>query len=54
MLEHILSYDNCDVDLQNRLDGDTPLLSVIKSLKLESDIRNTIVESLLEAGADTK
>ncbi|GJJ13179.1 hypothetical protein Clacol_007430 [Clathrus columnatus] len=51
-LEHLLSYENCDVDLQNRLERDTPLLSAIKSTKIDVETRNEVVKSLLEAGAD--
>jgi len=52
VLEHILSHDECDVDLRNRLAGATPLhLAVAIS---DADLRVRIVESLLEAGADTK
>lgn len=51
MLEHILSQDNCDVDPINRLEGATPLHL---ALKLEDEeVRHYVVESLLEAGADT-
>jgi hypothetical protein len=52
-LEHILSYDGCDVDLQNRLEHDTPLHSAMKNLE-DPEHRNHVVESLLEAGANTK
>ncbi|TFK70068.1 ankyrin [Pluteus cervinus] len=51
VLEHILSHDECDVDPQNFL-GDTPLHLAIR-LK-EEEMRRFIVESLLDAGADTK
>lgn len=51
VLEHILSQDNCDVDPINRLEGATPLHL---ALKLEDkELRHHVVESLLEAGADT-
>jgi ankyrin repeat protein len=51
VLEHILSHDDCDVDPINRLQGATPL-----HLALEIDneeLRMEVVESLLDAGADT-
>ncbi|KAI0079541.1 ankyrin [Panus rudis PR-1116 ss-1] len=51
VLEHILSYEECDVDPINRLEGATPLHLAVK---LEDpELRRQIVESLLEAGADT-
>ncbi|KDQ31535.1 hypothetical protein PLEOSDRAFT_49912 [Pleurotus ostreatus PC15] len=50
VLEHILSHDDCDVDPINRLEGATPLHLAVK---LEDhDLRNEVVESLLDAGAD--
>lgn len=41
------------MDLQNRLEGNTPLHAAVKNLK-DPEERNYVVESLLEAGADTK
>jgi ankyrin repeat protein len=52
VLEYILSHDDCDVDPVNRLQGATPL-----HLALEiddKDLRKAVVESLLDAGANTK
>ncbi|KAH7104845.1 ankyrin repeat-containing domain protein [Auriculariales sp. MPI-PUGE-AT-0066] len=50
-MEQLLSHDGCDVDLQNRLGRETPLHV---ALKIESDdLRKEVVESLLDAGADT-
>ncbi|KAI0095191.1 ankyrin repeat-containing domain protein [Irpex rosettiformis] len=51
VLEHILSQDNCDVDPINRLEGATPLHLALK-LK-DEELRQYVVESLLDAGADT-
>jgi uncharacterized protein len=52
VLEHILSQDNCDVDPINRIEKATPLHL---ALKIEDkDTRNYVVESLLDAGADTR
>lgn len=52
VLEHILSHDDCDVDPINRINRATPLHL---ACQLEDDgIRSYMVESLLEAGADTK
>jgi len=52
VLEHILSHDECDVDPINRINRATPLHL---ACQLEDDgIRSYMVESLLEAGADTK
>lgn len=51
VLEYILSHENCDVDPINRLGGATPL-----HLALELDneeLRKDVVESLLDAGANT-
>ncbi|KAI0789561.1 ankyrin repeat-containing domain protein [Abortiporus biennis] len=51
VLEHILSHDECDVDPINRLEGATPLHL---ALKIEDkELRKAVVESLLDAGADT-
>lgn len=51
VLEHILSHEECDVDPINRIDGATPLHLAVKLKPL--NLRNYVVESLLEAGADT-
>ena len=51
VLEHILSQDGCDVDPINRIAKDTPLHSAVRLEQPE--LRYHIVESLLEAGADT-
>ncbi|KAJ9099273.1 hypothetical protein QFC21_004154 [Naganishia friedmannii] len=51
VLEHILCHDECDVDLQNKLQRETPL-----HLATEEDgrdgLRLYLVESLTEAGAN--
>lgn len=52
MLEHILSHEECDVDPINRLEGATPLHLALQ-LK-DPELRKHIIESLLEAGADTQ
>ncbi|KAI0066521.1 ankyrin [Artomyces pyxidatus] len=52
VLEHILSHDECDVDPINRLEKATPLHLAVK---LEDpELRKFVVESLLDAGADTR
>ncbi|KZS93171.1 ankyrin [Sistotremastrum niveocremeum HHB9708] len=51
VLEHILSHEDCDVDPQNRLNKSTPLHLALSIS--EAELRQYIVESLLEAGADT-
>ena len=51
VLEHILCYDGCDVDLTNRLEGATPLHLALQIQDKEDRIQ--VVESLLEAGAST-
>ncbi|TFK21555.1 ankyrin [Coprinopsis marcescibilis] len=51
VLEHILSHEECDVDPVNRIDQATPLHLAVQ-IK-DSDLRKHIVESLLDAGADT-
>ncbi|KIJ54234.1 hypothetical protein M422DRAFT_221764 [Sphaerobolus stellatus SS14] len=53
VLEHLLTYDGCDVDFQNRLEGNTPLHAAVKYIE-DPEERNYVVESLLDAGADTK
>ncbi|GAB1526068.1 ankyrin repeats [Rhizoctonia solani] len=58
VLEKILEYEHplhegeggCDVDLQNRIDGYTPLHLAVR-IK-DADERLAVVESLLDAGAD--
>lgn len=52
VLERILSYPDCDVDPTNRLEGSTPL-HLAARIK-DAEARFHIVESLLEAGADTR
>ena len=50
MLEHILSHEECDVDPINRIERATPLhLAVCLE---DSELREEIVESLLDSGAD--
>ncbi|KAL9716659.1 hypothetical protein Ac2012v2_001111 [Leucoagaricus gongylophorus] len=51
-LEHILSHENCDVDPLNRLSGKTPLHYAVELE--DGDERLSIIESLLDAGADTR
>lgn len=52
VLEHILSHEACDVDPINHINRATPLHL---ACQLEDDgARSYMVESLLEAGADTK
>ncbi|KAJ7729086.1 ankyrin repeat-containing domain protein [Mycena maculata] len=52
VLEHILSHEECDVDPINRLDKATPLHLAVRLEDLE--LRKYVVDSLLEAGADTR
>ncbi|RDX46823.1 ankyrin [Lentinus brumalis] len=52
ILEHLLEYDGCDVDLQNRIEKATPLHLALQIDDPET--RAAVVSSLLEAGADTK
>jgi hypothetical protein len=52
VLEHILSHPKCDVDPQNRLERSTPLHLAVKID--DDDLRLHVVQSLLEAGANTK
>ncbi|KAH6911144.1 hypothetical protein BKA70DRAFT_1370862 [Coprinopsis sp. MPI-PUGE-AT-0042] len=52
VLEHILSHEECDVDPQNRTDNATPLHLAVQIE--HADLRKHIVESLLDAGADTR
>lgn len=51
VLEHILSHDECDVDPINRLEKATPLHLALRIQ--DEETRQSVVESLLEAGADT-
>ncbi|KAJ7447204.1 ankyrin repeat-containing domain protein [Mycena latifolia] len=52
VLEHILSHEECDVDPVNRIEKATPLHLAVR---LEDhELRKHIVESLLDAGADTR
>ncbi|OCH95701.1 ankyrin [Obba rivulosa] len=50
-LEHILSQDNCDVDPINRIEKATPLHLAVKLA--DPEVRKQVVESLLDAGAET-
>lgn len=52
ILEHLLEYDGCDVDPQNRIEKATPLHLALRID--DPEVRSEVVESLLEAGADTK
>ncbi|KAJ7511793.1 ankyrin repeat-containing domain protein [Mycena galericulata] len=52
VLEHILSHEECDVDPINRTEKATPLHLAVRLEDLE--LRKYIVESLLDAGADTR
>lgn len=51
VLEHILSHEDCDVDPINRLERATPLHLALQID--DAELRKMVVESLLEAGADT-
>ncbi|WVQ83418.1 hypothetical protein IAT38_005559 [Cryptococcus sp. DSM 104549] len=54
VLETILCHETCDVDLRNRLQGDTPLhIAVRNKWEEHPGMRLFMVENLLEAGADT-
>lgn len=52
VLEHILSEEGCDVDPQNSTQKATPLHLAVQIE--DEEVRRHIIESLLEAGADTK
>ncbi|PIL31286.1 transporter [Ganoderma sinense ZZ0214-1] len=52
IMEHILEYEGCDVDPQNRIEKATPLHLAVRLEDPED--REAIVASLLDAGADTK
>ncbi|KAG5639642.1 hypothetical protein H0H81_008803 [Sphagnurus paluster] len=52
VLEHILSHEECDVDPINTIEKATPLHLAVKIEHIA--LRRHIVESLLEAGADTR
>ncbi|WVQ94671.1 hypothetical protein IAU59_001751 [Kwoniella sp. CBS 9459] len=55
VLETILGHETCDVDLRNRLQGDTPLHIAVRNRWEEHEgMRLYLVGTLLEAGADTK
>jgi hypothetical protein len=51
VLEHILSHENCDVDPVNYIEKATPLHLAVKLS--DPDLRVHLVQSLLEAGANT-
>ncbi|KAG8899735.1 hypothetical protein FRB99_006464 [Tulasnella sp. 403] len=50
VIDLILEQDNCDVDPINKLDKATPLHLAAKLE--EEDVRHSIIQSLLDAGAD--
>ncbi|KAA1467859.1 ankyrin [Dentipellis sp. KUC8613] len=52
ILESLLTHEECDVDPINRLEGATPLHLAIRLE--DKDTRKYVVESLLDAGADTR
>ena len=52
VLNELLEYDGCDVDYVNHLQGATPLHLAVKIEQPE--LRALIVDSLLDAGADTQ
>ncbi|KAF8919493.1 ankyrin repeat-containing domain protein [Mucidula mucida] len=52
VLEHILSHEECDVDPINRIDKATPLHLAVQIE--DPELRLHVVDSLLEAGADTR
>lgn len=51
VLEHILSHERCDVDPLNKIEKATPLHLAVRIEHVA--LRRHIVESLLDAGADT-
>jgi uncharacterized protein len=51
-LDKLLEYEGCDVDYVNLLEGATPLHLAVQ-IK-EPELRAFIVDSLLDAGADTR
>lgn len=51
VLEHILSHEDCDVDPINRIERATPLHLALRLT--DPTLRKYVVESLLDAGADT-
>ncbi|WVQ74644.1 hypothetical protein IAR50_004245 [Cryptococcus sp. DSM 104548] len=54
ILETLLDHDSCNVDIKNRLQGDTPLhIAVRNKFEDQPGLRLYLVGSLLEAGADT-
>ena len=52
VLEYILAYPECDVDPINRIERATPLHLAARIP--DPELRLQVVQSLLEAGADTK
>ncbi|KAJ7053878.1 ankyrin repeat-containing domain protein [Mycena amicta] len=52
VLEHILEHDDCDVDPINRLEKATPLHLAVRIE--DPELRQAVVSSLLDAGADTR
>ncbi|KAH9996087.1 ankyrin [Russula vinacea] len=52
VLNELLEYEDCDVDYTNHIEGATPLHLAVK-IK-EPELRAFIVDSLLDAGADTR
>ncbi|CED83522.1 Ankyrin repeat-containing domain [Phaffia rhodozyma] len=51
-LDHILEEDDCDVDLQTRLEGLTPIHLAMQVQ--DQELRIYLVRSLLEAGSSTQ
>ncbi|KAH8085686.1 hypothetical protein HD553DRAFT_310039 [Filobasidium floriforme] len=52
VLDHILEHDQCDVDLQNKLQRDTPLHLAVKIEENGREgLREYLVQQLVDAGA---
>lgn len=53
-LEALVNHDEVDLDIQNRIEGDTPLHLAVQFANMEHDMGFAMVDLLLAGGADPK
>lgn len=53
-LEVLVNHDEVDLDIQNTLEGETPLHLAVKYANEDHEMAEAMVELLLAGGADAK